>query len=128
VKALLVGLGGFVGSIGRYGIAVWMDRLWPTAVLPYATLTVNAAGSFLIGLLAAASSARGWLTPELRALVLIGVLGGFTTFSTFAYETIALGRQGAAARAVLNVILNVGGCLLAAWAGMVIGRLFVTAG
>jgi len=116
-KALLVGLGGFVGSAGRYLVSVGMARWWPAAGVQTATLTVNLIGCLLIGLLMTFADARGIVNPELRGLIFIGVLGGFTTFSTFAYETLELGRQGAGGAAVTNVVLHVIGCLAAVWIG-----------
>jgi CrcB protein len=121
-RVILVGLGGFVGSAGRYLVGLGTARLWPAAELQIGTLTVNIAGCLFIGLLTAFADARGIVSPEIRALVLIGVLGGFTTFSTFAYETLALGRAGHTSVAVTNVILQVAGCLGAVWLGSVVGR------
>ncbi len=121
-RVLLVGLGGFVGSAGRYLLGLGTARLWPAAGLQIGTLTVNIAGCLLIGLLTEFADARGIVSPEIRALVLIGVLGGFTTFSTFAYETLAIGRAGHASVAVTNVILHVGACLGAVWIGSAMGR------
>ena len=77
---------------------------------------------FVGGLLAAAADTRNVFGPDVRALVFIGVLGGFTTFSSFAYETLALGRDGQTLRATGNVLVTVLGCLLAAWAGGALGR------
>lgn len=121
-KALLVGVGGFVGSVGRYALAGGVQRLFPLALFPYGTLVVNLFGCFLIGLLGAGSEVRNLFGPEARTLLFIGLLGGFTTFSTFAYETLALGRDGESLRAAANVALHVAGCLAAAWAGDALGR------
>ncbi len=121
-KAFLVGIGGFVGSMGRYALSGWVQRLWPSALFPGGTLSVNVVGCLLIGFLAAGADLRNLFSAETRALLFVGVLGGFTTFSAFAYETLALGRDGESVRAVLNVFANVAGCLLAAWVGSAIGR------
>ncbi|MDX1395625.1 MAG: fluoride efflux transporter CrcB [Gemmatimonadota bacterium] len=121
-KVLLVGLGGFVGSSARYVVGVASARLWPAAGLQLGTLIVNVAGCLLIGILAAYADARAMVSPELRALVLIGMLGGFTTFSTFAFETLELGRAGGSGVAAMNVMLHVIGCLAAVWLGSAIGR------
>jgi CrcB protein len=123
-KVLLVGLGGFMGSSARYLVGVGTARLWPAAGLQVGTLTVNIAGCFLIGLLAVYADARAIVSPELRALVLVGLLGGFTTFSTFAFETLELGRSGGTAAAVANVVLHVVACLGAVWLGSLIGQSF----
>lgn len=114
IKLLLAGAGGFLGSGARYLIGV---------VLPSAVLIVNVTGSFLIGLLAAHGLARGWLNDNTRVFLFVGVLGGFTTFSSFSYETMTLWREAGSARALLNVLLNVVLCLLAVWVGDAIGRM-----
>lgn len=111
-----------MGSAARYLAGVGTARLWPAAGLQVGTLAVNIVGCLLIGLLTAFADARGIVSPEIRALVLIGVLGGFTTFSTFAYETLALGRAGHTSAAVTNVILQVVGSLGAVWIGSIVGR------
>ena len=85
-------------------------------------MTVNLLGCFAIGLLGAGVDVRNLFSPDVRALVFIGLLGGFTTFSTFAYETLALGRDGESLRAGANVLLHLTGCLLAAWLGAAAGR------
>ncbi|MDH3734743.1 MAG: fluoride efflux transporter CrcB [Gemmatimonadota bacterium] len=121
-RVLLVGLGGFVGSAGRYLIALGMSRWWPAVGLQFATLAVNVAGCFLIGLLTTFADARGIVSPEVRGLMFVGVLGGFTTFSTFALETLELGRSGATVVAAANVLFHIVGCLAAVWLGSQAGR------
>lgn len=114
---LLVGAGGFVGAIMRYLVSGWVQDLSRSLSFPYGTLTVNLAGCLLIGLLAGLSEYRNVLGPETRALLLIGVLGGFTTFSSFSYETIELLRGGETTAAIANVGLQVGSGLVAVWIG-----------
>lgn len=121
-KAFLVGLGGFLGSIGRYAASGGVQRLWPTAGFPFGTLAVNLVGCFLIGILGAGADVRNLFNPDARALLLIGLLGGFTTFSTFAYETLALSRDGESFKLAINVLLHVAGCLAAVWIGYALGR------
>jgi len=120
---LWVALGGALGSVARYTCSGAAVR-WLGAGFPYGTLFVNVAGSFTIGLLAAlvASDGRPLLSADARAFLLVGVLGGFTTFSSFSLETLELARGGALGAAALNVVLSVVLCLLGAWLG------FVTAG
>jgi CrcB protein len=90
---------------------------------PYGTLAVNVIGSFLIGLLTEALIVqRIAIGLEYRAAILVGFIGAFTTFSTFALETIYLLEQGNLAKAGLNVIASVGACLLAVWLGLLCGR------
>ena len=121
-KLLLAGLGGFIGSAARYGIGILVSR--PSAVVsfPLATLLVNVTGSFLIGLLLGTTPARAWLTDDARIFVIVGVLGGFTTFSSFSLDTLQLWRETSPARAGLNILMNVVLCLLAVWIGDATGR------
>jgi CrcB protein len=114
---LLVGSGGFVGSVLRYAVAGWVQRLDPLGSFPYGTLAVNAFGCLAIGVLGGLADARSVLGPEARLLVLVGVLGGFTTFSTFGHETLALLRAGSIAAAGANVLASVALCLVATWLG-----------
>jgi CrcB protein len=89
---------------------------------PWGTLAVNALGSLLMGLLFVLFVERLAAGPELRAAVLIGFLGAFTTFSTFSFETLALIEGGYLVRALLNMATSLLVCLLACWAGLLLGR------
>lgn len=113
---LLVGVGGGVGAMARYWLSTVLQSLFPTA-WPVGTLGVNVLGCFIIGGLAYLAEARGLLTPETRALTMTGFLGGFTTFSTFGNETLALMRGGENPAALLNVGAHLGLGLGAVWAG-----------
>ncbi|MDP2306807.1 MAG: fluoride efflux transporter CrcB [Pseudomonadota bacterium] len=109
-EILLVALGGSLGSVARFVSATAMTRLFPA--FPFGTLLVNVLGCFCMGLLA------GWTSDRsLRAALGVGLLGGFTTFSAFGGDTLALAQGGAMKLAALNVIANVGLGLLAVWAG-----------
>ena len=116
-KALIVGFGGFLGSVGRYAVTGGVYRLVPAAGFPWGTLVVNVCGCALIGVLGALADVRNVFTPEGRSFLFIGVLGGFTTFSTFAYETLALARDGESLRAGANALVQLIGCLVAVWLG-----------
>jgi fluoride exporter len=83
--ALIAGGGGFLGSLARYLVGTWLHRALPNALIPYGTLTVNVAGCFIIGFFGGIARMRPIFTPEVRVFVFIGILGGFTTFSSFAY-------------------------------------------
>jgi CrcB protein len=120
-RLLAVGLGGLIGSVSRYGISGGVHRLVGVG-FPYGTLSVNIVGCFLIGALTGLSEARGLFSPDARAFLFIGLLGGFTTFSSFAYETLALARNGQSMRVVVNVLLQVLACLFAVWAGDALSR------
>jgi CrcB protein len=119
---LWVGAGGFLGAVSRYLVGGLVHRLLPVSHMPYGTLVVNVAGCLLIGWLGALAETRGLFSGTTRLLVFIGVLGGFTTFSTFAFETLALTRQGETVPAAANVALHLVLCLAAVTAGDAVGR------
>ena len=120
-----VALGGALGSVARYACSVAAAR-WLGTAFPFGTLFVNVAGSFTIGLLAAliAADGRPLLGADARALLLVGVLGGFTTFSSFSLETLELARGGALGAAGANVALSVVLCLFGAWLGLACAGVF----
>lgn len=123
IKALLVGLGGFLGAISRYGLNGFVYGILREPLFPYGTLLVNVLGCLAIGFLAGLAEARGLFSPEARVFLLIGFLGSFTTFSTFGYETLQLLRGGDLGAAAVNVgaqvLLGLGGV----WAGDALARL-----
>jgi fluoride exporter len=116
-KILLIGAGGFVGSILRYLVSGYAQQLSKSATFPYGTLAVNIIGCFLIGFLSHLADTRGVFTPETHALVFVGLLGGFTTFSTFSNESMNLFRNGetffALGNAGIHLVLGFG----AVWLG-----------
>jgi CrcB protein len=119
VLVLYIALGGALGAVARYGLGGWIHA-WAGHGFPWGTFAINAIGSFLIGLslrylegIAAA--------PELRALMTVGILGAFTTFSTFTYETIMLLQEGAWARAALYALGSLLIGLLAVASGLYLG-------
>lgn len=105
-----------MGSGARYLVSGWVYRLGEG--FPLGTLVVNVAGCLAIGFLAGVAESRSVLDPQMRLFLLIGVLGGFTTFSTFAYETLAFAQDAEAMKAILNITLQVGLGLSAAWIGL----------
>ncbi len=116
-KILWVGLGGFLGSIGRYLLSGYIQHLVSGTGFPYGTLAVNLTGCLFIGFLSQWVGTRGFLNPEARLFVFMGLLGGFTTFSTFSNETVNLWQAGESAAALANVTVHVGLGLGAAWLG-----------
>lgn len=120
---LWVGFGGFVGSSLRYAISGWVHRIPGTSTFPYGTLTVNIGGCLAIGLLAGFDAQRQVLSESQRLFLLIGVLGGFTTYSSFAYETLALAQGSDAGRAAANAAAHLVLGLGAAWLGYLGGRM-----
>ena len=117
MKLLWVGLGGFAGAILRYLVSGWAQNASGSAGFPYGTLAVNVLGCLAIGVLSWLADTRGLLSAESRLLIMVGVLGAFTTFSTFGNETLNLLRDGEVLAASLNVTANVVLCLAAVWAG-----------
>lgn len=123
VNVALVGAGGFVGSVLRYGVGLAMHRAWPHLAFPLGTLVVNVAGCFVIGALAAVTVSR--TTPGHGAwlFLVVGLLGGFTTFSTYGLETFVLLREGHTLGAVLNVCLNATSTIAAVAVGYYLARM-----
>ena len=115
---LLVGLGGFVGSAARYTVAGALQSLPTSGHFPLGTLGVNVVGCFVIGLLAGWSEGVPAFSPSVRLLLMTGLLGGFTTFSSFGYETVALLRDSRPLLAFTNVALQLGLGLPAVWLGL----------
>ena len=118
----LIFAGGGLGAVLRY----WVQGLVYNRVgsgFPYGTVVVNIAGCFVIGLLMVSLEERFLATPALRLFLTVGILGGFTTFSSFSFETLALFRDGESALALANVGFSVLLCLCATWTGMKLGRL-----
>ena len=116
-QVVIVGLGGFIGSAGRFAVSGLVQRVFPLNTFPYGTLVVNVVGCLAIGFLAGLLEVRQVLTPSQRLFLVVGVLGGFTTFSAFAYETLNLLQTSDFARAMANVIAQVTFGLTAAWIG-----------
>ena len=114
---LLVGSGGFLGSVLRYLVGQWVLGLSGNSSFPYGTLVVNVLGCLAIGILNGVAETRGVFNAEIRGFLFIGLLGGFTTFSSFSYETLTLARDGQVLPAFLNVVLQMALCLGAVWAG-----------
>lgn len=117
---LLVALGGALGSLARYGVQVAAVRLLPDG-FPYGTFIVNAVGCAIFGLLLGIGEGRALLTPPVRAFCLVGVLGGFTTFSSYSAETVTLLRAGAWTLALINaggqVVVGLAAVAIGWWAG-----------
>ena len=121
-NVLLVGIGGFIGSVARYLASGYVQQITQSADFPYGTLAVNLIGCFVIGVLAELADARGVFTTESRAFVFVGVLGGFTTFSSFSNETMNLMRDGETLPALANVTVHIVVGLGAVWLGRLVAH------
>jgi CrcB protein len=119
-SVFFVALGGALGSVSRYLLGTWTQSLSKSIDFPYGTLTVNLIGCFIIGFLSQLAESRGAFTPESRAFVFIGILGGFTTFSSFGNETINLLRDGETFNALANIGANVIFGLILIWLGRIV--------
>ncbi len=128
LKLLIVGAGGFLGSVARYATGMLALRLPVAHDFAYGTMIVNLVGCLLIGLLAGVVELRpDVISEEGRVFLFVGLLGGFTTFSAFGLDTLQLMRGNAMGFALLNVGLQVTLGLLAVWVGMEALRFFVRA-
>lgn len=124
-QLLAIALGGSVGAVLRFlvsnGVYLWLGRGFP-----YGTLAVNVIGSLLFGILVETLTLqRVAMAAEFRAAILVGFFGAFTTFSSFALETVTLLEQGHSSKAVYNVVISVAACLIAVWLGLLAGRVLM---
>lgn len=117
MRLLLIAAGGAAGSVLRYLASGFAQDLAPGSTFPVGTLVVNVLGCFAIGVIAELADTHGLVTPATRSLLVVGFLGGFTTFSSFANETLDAVRDGTAGVAVLNVFLSCSLGLAAVWGG-----------
>lgn len=115
-RTLLLSLGAVLGANARYWVGIWAATHWGTN-FPYGTLVVNVGGCFLIGLFNALGETRFNISPELRIFFTVGLLGSYTTFSSFGFETVSLLRLGSPGLSLLNLLAN----LLAGFAAVVVG-------
>src|SRR5262245_30920643 len=121
-KIVLIGSAGLLGTLARYWISGWADERWG-ATFPIGTVIVNALGCLAIGFLFHATQEKYLVDPVIRTAVLVGFLGGFTTFSSFAIQTFNLLRDGEVLMASANILVsNIAGLILV-WAGYTISRM-----
>ena len=121
LQLFLIAAGGALGALLRYWMSSGLTGLIGRD-FPYGTLAVNVCGSFVMGILFTWFISRGDISPEWRAALTVGLLGAFTTFSTFSIETMNLVESGELVKAGLNIVLSVALCLLGCWLGMLLGR------
>ena len=121
---LYVGVGGFFGANARYLLTLWLDGAvkdhWPA--FPYGTLLVNVLGSFGLALAGVWLAERTGFSPQFRLLVGVGFFGAFTTFSTFASQSVSLLENSNLAAFLLNILMNNGICILSVALGLALGQ------
>ena len=118
---LIIGLGGFIGAVLRYQVSGWAYQAMGTD-FPYGTLVVNIAGSFVLGLFLTFAEGKFMVSPVMRSFIAIGILGAFTTFSTFSFETVQLMQSGSYISAVLNIVLSLALGIPAVMGGILIAK------
>jgi CrcB protein len=126
---LWVAAGGAIGSVARYWLSGFVGQHWGER-FPWGTIVVNIVGCFVIGLFATLTGPDGrWLVPQWfrQPFFILGICGGFTTFSSFSMQTLNLAQAGQWLWAGANVVISVFACLLATWGGLIVGSLFNTA-
>jgi len=121
LQTISIAAGGAVGALLRFWASNGVHALLGRG-FPYGTLSVNILGSLAMGFLYVMFLERMTVEPEVRAALLVGLLGAFTTFSTFSIETLNLLEQADYTKALVNIVISVVGCILAAWVGLKIGR------
>lgn len=122
ITYLWVAIGGALGSMARYGCSSLVAN-WFGQTFPLGTLAVNVVGSLIIGFFATMTGPDGrvLVAPDVRQFVMVGLCGGYTTFSSFSLQTLSLAQDGEYLRAGLNVVGSVALCLLAVWVGYIAG-------
>lgn len=120
---LLVGIGGFAGALIRYAVSGWFSERLADGGFPWGTLVVNITGSLLLGFLSSVAIERGVMTPETRLALMVGLLGAYTTFSTWSLETVNLLRAGSVFLAAVNAAGSLIAGLTSVWLGIVLGKL-----
>lgn len=123
-KYFAVGVGGFMGAIARFWLAAYVGQRMGTR-FPYGTFLINVSGSFLIGLVMTILTERTHLSPMYRYLIPIGFIGGYTTFSTFEYETLRAIQDGQFTVGLLNIVLSVLVGFLMVWAGAMAAKALI---
>jgi CrcB protein len=118
LNALIIFIGGGLGTLARWGLSGFVARYWGET-FPFGTLIINITGSFVIGLFAGLTGPEGrWLAPAaFRQFLMIGICGGYTTFSSFSLQTLALAEDEQWFKAGANVVLSLVLCLVAVWLG-----------
>lgn len=121
MKIVWIGAAGFLGALARYGVEGWVSERTKGS-FPFGTLVVNVTGCFLLGLIMALLTGRLGLHPNVQPAVTIGFLGAYTTFSTFAFESMRLAEDGATLSAAINIGASIALGIAAVYAGTWVGK------
>lgn len=121
---ILVGIGGGCGAMARFAFLLLMKKIFMNQHIPYATIFVNAVGSLLIGLLAGFLETKIPGNEPAKLFLIVGILGGFTTFSTFSLETLTLIKNAQMHLAFFNIFIHIITCLFAVWMGFSLSKSF----
>ena len=116
-------IGGGVGSIVRYALSRWIYVL-SNSTFPVGTLVVNIISCFILGIFLGLVTDKYLINPVIKTFVVVGFCGGFSTFSTFSYETLELMRLGQYFYALANILLSVVVCIVCTWGGIIVAKLF----
>jgi CrcB protein len=122
-KIILIGLGGFIGAVLRYLISGYVQNLTQSVAFPYGTLVVNITGCFIIGMFSHLIESQAGMTAEMRLLFMVGLLGSFTTYSTFSNETMNLLHD----KNLFLALINIGTHITLGLSAVLLGRFTITA-
>ena len=123
IDILVIGIGGFIGSVSRYLLSIKVQQLFSGTMFPFGTMFVNISGCLIIGFISGFSENVVLLSPRIRFFLIAGVLGGYTTFSTFGNETFNLIREDEFILALINVGIQVIMGVIAVWLGYVLSKI-----
>lgn len=123
-QIIIIGIGGFIGTVSRFLVSALINKNFDPLVFPYGTLIVNISGCLLIGLLGGLAEMKGYFSNETRIFLFVGILGSYTTFATFGYETLSLLRQSNHIAAFGNIFFQFVIGLIAVWIGYSISKIF----
>lgn len=123
-ELLIVGAGGFLGAISRFLVSGFINKNFDPIVFPYGTLIVNISGCLIFGFLGGFAELKGYFSFETRLFFFVGILGSYTTFATFGFETLMLIKQEHYLSAFGNVFLQLFAGIIAVWLGFTISKIF----
>ncbi len=124
MNIILVGMGGFVGAVSRYLLGLGVNAIVPASKFPFGVMAANIIGSFMIGVLWGISEGNPIFKDKYALFLIVGVLGGFTTFSSFSLDNLKLLSEGMFLYAIMNIIISVSAGLFFTWLGFLLSKQF----